>query len=98
MLYDTARLLQHGGRPPGSGCGPPRSRSCLASQVAERAAAQAVETLGGNGYTSAYPVEKLYRDAKVGKIYEGTSNMQYRTIAATLFTGGPSRAAAEDGS
>lgn len=54
----------------------------LAAEVAEHSASQAVETLGGNGYTDSYPVEKLYRDAKIGKIYEGTSNMQLRTIAA----------------
>ena len=53
----------------------------FASEVAERAASQAVEFLGGVGFTRDYPVEKLYRDAKIGKIYEGTSNMQLATIA-----------------
>ncbi|MEU6485836.1 acyl-CoA dehydrogenase family protein [Streptomyces sp. NPDC046887] len=56
----------------------------VASEVAERAASVAVETLGGNGYTDAYPVERFYRDAKAGKIYEGTSNVLLRTIASTL--------------
>jgi short-chain 2-methylacyl-CoA dehydrogenase len=87
VLYDTARLLEHGGTP-GERLRYTAVAKLLASQVAERAAAQAVETLGGNGYTAAYGVEKLYRDAKVGKIYEGTSNMQYRTIAATGPRGG----------
>jgi alkylation response protein AidB-like acyl-CoA dehydrogenase len=52
----------------------------FASQVAERVASQAVEIYGGYGFVKDYPVEKLYRDAKIGKIYEGTSNMQLATI------------------
>jgi short-chain 2-methylacyl-CoA dehydrogenase len=56
----------------------------LAAETAERTASSAVEILGGNGYTRDYPVERIYRDAKAGKIYEGTSNMLLRTIAATL--------------
>jgi short-chain 2-methylacyl-CoA dehydrogenase len=55
-----------------------------ASQVAERVASRAVEVLGGVGFTKDYPVEKLYRDAKIGRIYEGTSNMQRLTIAKHL--------------
>ncbi len=51
------------------------------SLVAERVASQAVEIFGGYGFVKDYPVEKLYRDAKIGKIYEGTSNMQLATIA-----------------
>ncbi len=51
------------------------------SQVAERVASQAVEIFGGSGFVKDYPVEKLYRDAKIGKIYEGTSFMQLATIA-----------------
>ncbi|MGV3526365.1 MAG: acyl-CoA dehydrogenase [Candidatus Sericytochromatia bacterium] len=54
------------------------------SQVAERVASMAVEVYGGNGFTREYPVEKFYRDAKIGKIYEGTSNMQLQTIAKLL--------------
>jgi alkylation response protein AidB-like acyl-CoA dehydrogenase len=53
----------------------------FASQVAERVASQAVEVFGGVGFTKDFPVEKLYRDAKIGRIYEGTSNMQKLTIA-----------------
>lgn len=53
----------------------------FASQVAERVASRAVEVFGGVGFTKDYPVEKLYRDAKIGRIYEGTSNMQRLTIA-----------------
>ena len=53
----------------------------FSSQVAERVASRAVEVFGGVGFTKDYPVEKLYRDAKIGRIYEGTSNMQRLTIA-----------------
>jgi alkylation response protein AidB-like acyl-CoA dehydrogenase len=51
------------------------------SQVAERVTSLAVEIYGGAGFTKDYPVEKYFRDAKIGKIYEGTSNMQLWTIA-----------------
>jgi butyryl-CoA dehydrogenase/short/branched chain acyl-CoA dehydrogenase len=51
------------------------------SQVAEHVTSQVVELYGGYGYTKDYPAEKYYRDAKIGKIYEGTSNMQLQTIA-----------------
>jgi butyryl-CoA dehydrogenase/short/branched chain acyl-CoA dehydrogenase len=51
------------------------------SQVAERVTSLAIEIYGGVGYTKDYPVEKYWRDAKIGKIYEGTSNMQLSTIA-----------------
>jgi short/branched chain acyl-CoA dehydrogenase len=60
-----------------------------ASQVAERVASRAVEVLGGVGFTKDYPVEKLYRDAKIGRIYEGTSNMQRLTIAKQLLGNRP---------
>ena len=56
----------------------------FASQIAERVASRAVEILGGVGFTKDYPVEKLYRDAKIGRIYEGTSNMQRLTIAKQM--------------
>ena len=51
------------------------------SEVAERVTSIAVQLFGGYGYVKDYPVEKLYRDAKIGQIYEGTSNMQLLTIA-----------------
>jgi alkylation response protein AidB-like acyl-CoA dehydrogenase len=51
------------------------------SQVAERVTSLAIEIYGGYGFTKDYPVEKYWRDAKIGKIYEGTSNMQLQTIA-----------------
>lgn len=54
------------------------------SQVAEKVSSLAVEVYGGYGYTKDYPVEKFYRDAKIGKIYEGTSNMQLQTIAKMI--------------
>lgn len=52
-----------------------------ASRAAEKVASMAVDLFGGNGFTSEYPAEKFYRDAKIGQIYEGTSNMQLQTIA-----------------
>jgi len=54
------------------------------SQVAERVTSLAVQLYGGYGYVKDYPVEKLFRDAKIGQIYEGTSNMQLQTIAKNL--------------
>jgi butyryl-CoA dehydrogenase/short/branched chain acyl-CoA dehydrogenase len=54
------------------------------SQIAETVASRAVEIFGGVGFTKDYPVEKLYRDAKIGRIYEGTSNMQRSVIAKHL--------------
>jgi alkylation response protein AidB-like acyl-CoA dehydrogenase len=56
----------------------------FASEVAERTASLCVEFYGGVGFTREYPAEKFYRDAKIGKIYEGTSNMQLSTIAKLL--------------
>ena len=55
-----------------------------ASRVAERIASEVIEIFGGYGYTRDYPVEKFYRDAKIGKIYEGTSFMQLETIARAV--------------
>lgn len=54
------------------------------SEVAERVTSMAVDLYGGYGYVKEYPVEKYYRDAKIGKIYEGTSNMQLQTIAKLI--------------
>jgi alkylation response protein AidB-like acyl-CoA dehydrogenase len=59
----------------------------FSSQVAERVASQAVEVYGGYGFVKDYPVEKYYRDAKIGKIYEGTSNMQLATIGKLVLSG-----------
>jgi alkylation response protein AidB-like acyl-CoA dehydrogenase len=80
MVYNAARL-HDAGRPFLT-----QAAMCkyFASQVAERVASRAVEVLGGVGFTKDYPVEKLYRDAKIGRIYEGTSNMQKMTIAKQL--------------
>jgi alkylation response protein AidB-like acyl-CoA dehydrogenase len=58
----------------------------FASEVAERTASLAIEFLGGVGFTKEYPAEKFFRDSKIGKIYEGTSNMQLQTIAKMLQT------------
>jgi alkylation response protein AidB-like acyl-CoA dehydrogenase len=80
MVYNAARL--HDARRPFL----TEAAMCkyFASQVAERVASRAVEILGGVGFTKDYPVEKLYRDAKIGRIYEGTSNMQKMTIAKQI--------------
>jgi alkylation response protein AidB-like acyl-CoA dehydrogenase len=56
----------------------------LSSEVAERVASLAVNLFGGYGFVKEYPVEKLYRDAKIGQIYEGTSNLQLQTIAKNI--------------
>ncbi len=77
MVYNAARLKDAGQ--------PFTQQAAMAklfsSQVAERVTSLCVELLGGYGYTREYPVEKFYRDAKIGTIYEGTSNMQLQTIA-----------------
>jgi alkylation response protein AidB-like acyl-CoA dehydrogenase len=80
LVYNAARLKE---------AGLPFLREAamaklVASQIAERTASQAVEILGGYGFTRDYPVEKLFRDSKIGSIYEGTSNMQLATIAKSL--------------
>lgn len=83
LLYNTARLLQNGA-PQAERIKAASMAKYIASAVAERAASQAVETLGGAGFAGEHPVEKLYRDAKIGSIYEGTSNVQFKTIASLL--------------
>ncbi|HET9953146.1 MAG TPA: acyl-CoA dehydrogenase [Polyangiaceae bacterium] len=80
MVYDAARLKDGGTEFVKQAA----MAKLFASEVAERAASQAIEFFGGVGFTREYPVEKLYRDAKIGKIYEGTSNMQLQTIAKLL--------------
>ena len=77
LVYNAARLKDSG---------QPFTREAamaklFASQVCERVTSLCVELHGGYGYTKDYPVEKFYRDAKIGTIYEGTSNMQLQTIA-----------------
>jgi alkylation response protein AidB-like acyl-CoA dehydrogenase len=56
----------------------------FSSEVAERVASLAVNLFGGNGFVKEYPVEKLFRDAKIGQIYEGTTNLQLETIAKQI--------------
>ena len=77
MVYNAARLKDAGQ--------PFTQEAAMAklfsSQVCERVTSLCVELHGGYGYTEDYPVEKFYRDAKIGAIYEGTSNMQLQTIA-----------------
>jgi short/branched chain acyl-CoA dehydrogenase len=57
-----------------------------ASQVADRTTSRCIEWLGGVGFTKDFPVEKFYRDCKIGAIYEGTSNIQLQTIAKIIKT------------
>jgi butyryl-CoA dehydrogenase/short/branched chain acyl-CoA dehydrogenase len=80
LVYNAARLRESGQ--------PFLKEAAMAkyysSQIAETIASRAVEIFGGVGFTKDYPVEKLYRDAKIGRIYEGTSNMQRVTIARQM--------------
>ncbi len=82
LVYNAARLKESGQ--------PFVKEAAMAkyfsSEVAESVTSLAVELFGGYGYVKEYPVEKFYRDAKIGKIYEGTSNMQLQTIAKSLLT------------
>jgi butyryl-CoA dehydrogenase/short/branched chain acyl-CoA dehydrogenase len=80
LVYNAARLRE-AGRPFVAEAAMAKD---FASRVAESAASRAVEILGGVGFTRDYPVEKLYRDAKIGSIYEGTANMQKLTIARRI--------------
>ena len=82
LVYNAARL-KDAGRP---FLREAAMAKLFASQVAERTASQCVEVFGGNGFVRDYPAEKFYRDAKVGSIYEGTTNMQLATIAKQLLT------------
>lgn len=77
MVYNAARMKDAGQDIAREGA----MAKLFASQVTERVTSLCVELFGGYGYTRDYPVEKFYRDAKIGTIYEGTSNMQLHTIA-----------------
>jgi alkylation response protein AidB-like acyl-CoA dehydrogenase len=82
LVYNAARLKESG---------KPFVREAamaklFSSEAAEKVTSAAVEVYGGYGYTVEYPVEKFYRDAKIGKIYEGTSFMQLQTIAKILLS------------
>jgi alkylation response protein AidB-like acyl-CoA dehydrogenase len=77
MVYNAARL-KDAGKP---FVVEAAMAKLYASQAAQRIASTAIDLFGGYGFTKEYPVEKLYRDAKIGTIYEGTSNMQMQTIA-----------------
>ena len=83
LVYNAARL-RDSGRPFLTEAAMAKYYS---SEVAEKVASKAIEVFGGVGITKEYPVEKLYRDAKIGRIYEGTSNIQLVTIAKQLLGG-----------
>ena len=80
MVYNAARLKDGGADIAREGA----MAKLFSSQVCERVTSLALELHGGYGYTTDYPVEKFYRDAKIGTIYEGTSNMQLQTIARAV--------------
>jgi alkylation response protein AidB-like acyl-CoA dehydrogenase len=80
MVYNAARL-RDAGQPfvkEAAMC------KIFSSEIAERVTSLAVNLFGGYGFVKDYPVEKLYRDAKIGQIYEGTSNLQLQTIAKQI--------------
>jgi alkylation response protein AidB-like acyl-CoA dehydrogenase len=80
MVYNAARL-KDGGQP---FIQQAAMAKYYCSQIAERVASQSLEIFGGNGFIKDFPAEKFYRDAKIGKIYEGTSNIQLQTIAKNM--------------
>ena len=80
MVYNAARLKDAGRDIAMEGA----MAKLFSSQVAERVTSVSLELFGGYGYTTDYPAEKFYRDAKIGAIYEGTSNMQLNTIAKAM--------------
>jgi alkylation response protein AidB-like acyl-CoA dehydrogenase len=80
MVYNASRLKDAGHDIAREGA----MAKLFASQVCDRVTSLCVELFGGYGYTKDYPVEKYYRDAKIGTIYEGTSNMQLQTIAKAV--------------
>jgi short-chain 2-methylacyl-CoA dehydrogenase len=80
MVYNSARL-KDAGQP---FIAEAAMAKLFSSQVAQRIASTAIDLYGGYGFTKEYPVEKLYRDSKIGTIYEGTSNMQLQTIAKLM--------------
>ena len=80
MVYNAARL-KDAGQP---FMVPAAMAKLFSSEVAQRVSSVCIDLFGGYGFTKEYPVEKLYRDAKIGTIYEGTSNMQKQTIAKSL--------------
>lgn len=83
MVYNASRLKDSGHDIAREGA----MAKLVSSQVCERVTSLCVELFGGYGYTKDYPVEKFYRDAKIGAIYEGTSNMQLQTIAKAVLRG-----------
>ncbi|MFN7262461.1 MAG: acyl-CoA dehydrogenase [Pseudobdellovibrionaceae bacterium] len=77
MVYNAARLKDAGA----DFIEAAAMAKLFSSRAAENITSTAIDLFGGNGFTKEYPVEKFWRDAKIGQIYEGTSNMQLQTIA-----------------
>ena len=80
LVYNAARLKDAGDKYVTEAA----MAKYYASEMAGRVTSKAIDVLGGVGFTKDYPVEKLYRDAKIGTIYEGTSNIQLQTIAKQI--------------
>ena len=80
MVHEAARL-RDAGRP----CLKEASMvKVFASEMAEKVCSQAIQTFGGYGYTSDFPVERIYRDVRVCQIYEGTSDVQRLVISRAI--------------
>lgn len=83
LVYNAARIKESGQ--------PFLKEAAMAkyysAEVAEKLSSMAIDLFGGYGYVKEYPVEKFYRDSKIGKIYEGTSNMQLQTISKIILNG-----------
>ena len=83
LVYNAARLKDQGTRFLREGA----MAKMFASRTAQAVSSRCIDLHGGYGFTREYPVEKLYRDSKIGTIYEGTDNMQLQTIAKDLLRG-----------
>ncbi len=80
LVYNTARLKGAGK----NFIKQAAMAKLMSSQVAQKVSSAVIDLYGGNGFTKEYPVEKFYRDSKIGTVYEGTTNMQLQTIAKVL--------------
>ncbi|KFG41829.1 short-chain-acyl-CoA dehydrogenase, partial [Toxoplasma gondii FOU] len=81
LLTANAALLREAGQPFAKEAAMAKFKS---SEVAQRVSSACIDFVGGNGFTKSFGLEKLFRDSKIGTIYEGTSNMQLQTIAKVL--------------
>jgi alkylation response protein AidB-like acyl-CoA dehydrogenase len=84
LTHSVARTKEAGGRCDREAC----MAKYFASEIAEEVTSEGIQILGGNGYTTDYPLERYWRDARLTKIFEGTSEIQQRVIADRLFERG----------